>query len=128
MDVHCPIDVFITYPDPATLHPGETFDIQTSYGVDPAAQMNTHSPNFHAVLVGEGMASLLLHAKAVAGVTLFDLNLLGPYNLSLQHDLFNSDTQIQMGEGDFRIIPDVLSGNIHRPLLDNTVAGIPRNA
>lgn len=118
VDVNYPGTLTLTYPDPSTLAPGQTFTVKSSWALDStAAEMQTHSPDA-GVSLGAFVKSdpMRIHLQA----EVFSHNLINNdvLNTTIDFDKTLLDTH-NLTQGSYVLIkPNILSVDYHQPHIE----------
>src|SRR5205085_7842067 len=102
VDVVYPMKLTLTYPDPTTLNPGETFTVSSSWepdrNADKPASLKTRSPNAGVSvrdIINLDQAQIEFRVKAFSHTIFHDWLAIPSFHVD--EELFNTDTLFEGG-------------------------------
>lgn len=133
LNVEYPCGITLTYPDPKTLHPGDTYTISSSYTRAGAGTMSSTAPDFGFSLAGLFDAEI----KVRATVKLFGEEIVGKNILekswdNLEVGLFNTDLPgfkeyVNAHDGHFEFFGGIVEGDFGFPHVTTAGGNGPGN-
>lgn len=128
-----PMGVTLTYPDPRTVHPGDTFTISSSYTRLPGGSLSTSAPDFAMRLSGilTAQVSLNAHVELLGeDIVNEDFFTAGPYDLStsiVDTDYPGFKQVIDKTSGNFSVLDGLLTGTWGFPQVKTSGGDGPGN-
>jgi hypothetical protein len=127
-----PMDVVLTYPDPRTLRPGDTFTIGSSFARAGTGSLSTTAPDFGFKLRGILTGSVDVNATVYwPGPADSSANIYSTGPIDLSTDIFNTDLpgfrELVGDDGHFEFFGGVIEGNYGFPHVATSGGNGPGN-